>query len=364
VRGYVASGLGVTRGLRASVRFERNAGDPDGRNRQCAVGRPEPLKTSPRRPYDAAAASGSGDQAIPLIVSVVVNYRGLVDTRECVNSLLACLYENHSIVIVDNASGSDDADRLAAEFGPRVHVIASDKNLGYGGGANLGLRWALGLQASYVWVLNNDTIIEPGCIGRLADSMVANPGYGILSPQIVAPVGPEAPSGIWFAGGRVLLNRAEARHRTERLDGEGVVNTEYVTGCAMFIRCAALADTGLFWEHLFLYWEDVDLSLRMLRAGWRLGVVPHARIQHMIHGSVTSGIVEYYHFRNALITIRPYATRPATAAAILFLAGGVARRWSRALVRRRSAPIAATRGLIVGLLLTFGRPTKGSDRGT
>lgn len=114
--------------------------------------------------------------------------------------MLASSYERHSVVVVDNASPCGDADRLLAEFGGRVHVIASRESLGYGGGANLGLRWALDRGATYAWVLNNDTVVDPACIGMLVDGMESNPRLGVLSPQILCAVGPDAPSGVRFSG--------------------------------------------------------------------------------------------------------------------------------------------------------------------
>jgi GT2 family glycosyltransferase len=294
-----------------------------------------------------------------LVVSIVVNHDGLDDTLRSVRSLLASSYARHQVVVVDNASPAGDAARLSTEFGDRIVVIASAKNVGYGGGANLGLRWALAHEAGYAWVLNNDTIVDPNCIRRLVNAMAANLAFGVLSPQISAPVGPEAPVGIWYAGGRILLGRAEVRHSFEPLaplEGHGVVETEYVTGCAMFIRTASLADTGLFWEPLFLYWEDVDLSLRMRRSGWRLGVVPDARISHAIHGSVVSSTLEYFHFRNALLIVRTFGTTRNIVSGLLNLAGGVARRWARALLRRRPAPAGATKGLLAGVVLTVRWP--------
>jgi hypothetical protein len=294
----------------------------------------------------------------------VVNYGGFGDTRQCVQSLLASSRGRHAVVVVDNASPSDDAGRLSAEFGDRIEVISAPRNLGYGGGANLGLTWALDHAAAYAWVLNNDTIVDPGCIGALVDAMESNPGYGLLSPQISAPVGPEAPAGIWYSGGRVLLERAETRHSTERVEGGSVIETGYVTGCAMFIRCTSLTETGLFWEPLFLYWEDVDLSLRMRRAGWHLGVVPSAGIRHEIHGSIPSRTLEYYHFRNALVVVRSYGSRSTIVSALVFLAGGVARRWARALLRRRSAATAAAaaRGLLAGVAMAVRPPARASDK--
>jgi GT2 family glycosyltransferase len=293
----------------------------------------------------------------------VVNYCGLEDTLRAVKSLLAATYERHLIVVVDNASPSGDATRLLAEVGDRVEIIASEANLGFGGGANLGISRARSQDAAYVWVLNNDTIVDPICVRQLVDAMESNPRYGILSPQISAPIGPEAPDGIWFSGGRVLLERAETRHSINRIEGSEIVETGYVTGCAMFLRVAALAETGLFWEPLFLYWEDLDLSLRMRLAGWNLGVLPVAQIHHAIHGSVASGTQDFYHFRNALVIVRTFGSPSNAATALCFLVGGVVRRWARALLRRGPAPTGATRGFLVGIGLALRWPTSVTGRG-
>ena len=312
---------------------------------------------------DVVPATGVAAGSVqPLVVSIVVDYDGLDDTLRCVRSLLDSSYDSHRIVVVDNGSPSGDGPRLSAEFGDSVVVISSERNLGYGGGANLGLSWALENEAAYAWVLNNDTIVDPTCIGRLVEAMESHPEFGVLSPQIAARVGPEAPSGIWYAGGTVLLRRAEVRHSFEEIQGPAPVPTQYVTGCAMFLRSSSLAEVGLFWEPLFLFWEDVDLSLRMRRSGLKLGVVPAARIRHEIHGSIGPATLEYYHFRNAFVVVRKYGSASTALSGLLFLAGGVARRWARAMLRRRPAPIAATRGLVAGLRLAIGSRSAESPR--
>jgi GT2 family glycosyltransferase len=314
------------------------------------------LTPSPLSRDRGSESRTSENQIVPLVVSIVVNYGGLDDTRQCVASVLASSYEHHSVVVVDNASPSGDADRLLAEFGGRVRVIASRENLGYGGGANLGLRWALDHGAAYAWVLNNDTVVDPGCIEMLVDGMESNPGLGVLSPQILCAVGPDAPSGVWFSGGSLQLGKARARHSRQRLTGTSIAATEFVTGCAMFVRCSALTGTGLFWEPLFLYWEDVDLSVRMRRAGWKLGVVPNALIQHRVHGSIGAWTQDYYYFRNALIVVRRCGSRSAAITGLYYLTAGVVRRWARALCRRRPAPTGATRGLLAAIVPAFRWP--------
>ncbi len=309
-----------------------------------------------RNQADTAATGGSGPGKLPSVMSIVVNYRGLRHTRGCVTSLLEVDYPNHSVVVVDNASGGGDFEALRAEFGSSIEVIHADRNLGYGGAANLGLELARESGASYAWVLNNDTEVDPAAVRELVGAMERETDYGIMSPRIDAPVGPESPFGIWYAGGTANLAKVTTRQETMASDSPlAVVPTGYITGCAMFIRCRALAETGLFWAPLFLYWEDVDLSFRMRRAGWRLGVVPAARVFHIIHGSVASGVVRYYYYRNAILVANRHLHARGAAQATLSLAVRASRRCAASILKRDGPfPFAEARGLLVGVAATIG----------
>lgn len=291
----------------------------------------------------------------PLVVSIVINYRGFEQTRVCVASLLAVDYPNHSIVVLDNASGGSDVADLRAAFGGSIEVIASERNLGYGGGANLGLEWALRAGAGYAWVLNNDTEVDARSVGRLVEAMERETDYGVMSPQINAPVGPEAPFGVWYAGGTADLARVITRHELVAADSTvAVVPTDFVTGCAMFLRCRALDQTGLFWAPFFLYWEDVDLSYRLRRAGWRLGVVPAARIVHFVHGSVQSKVLRYYYYRNAIVLAKRHIRGRGAARAFLSLATRASRRLAASVLKGDGPlPLAETRGLLAGAAMAL-----------
>jgi GT2 family glycosyltransferase len=292
----------------------------------------------------------------------VINYRGLEQTALCVASLAAADYPNHSIVVVDNASGGPELEALRGTLGGSIEIIGSERNLGYGGGANLGLEWARHAGAAYAWVLNNDTEVDSRSVDELVEVMERETQYGILTPQIGAPIGPEAPFGIWFAGGTVNLGRANTEHGVVPLASSPAVQpTGYVTGCAMFIRMRALDVTGLFWEPFFLYWEDVDLSLRMRRAGWLLGVVPAARVLHFVHGSIPSKTFRYYSTRNAiLIAKRHLHGRGATRAAV-WVAARAMRSCARSLTKRGGPlPIPEVRGLVAGVTMAFGLRRLGS----
>lgn len=283
----------------------------------------------------------------PLVASIVVNYKGLEQTRVCVASLLAVDYASHSIAVVDNGSGPQEIAALREAFGPSIEIIESERNLGYGGGANLGLDWASRAGAAYAWVLNNDTKVDPGSVRELVDAMEREPAYGILSPQIDAPVGPESPFGVWYAGGTADLARVTTHHVLSSPPASPeVVPTGFVTGCAPFFRRAALEQTGLFWAALFLYWEDVDLSLRMREAGWGVGVVPAARIVHFVHGTIPSRLVRYYYYRNAILVARRHLGRRGAAQAFRSLLVRASRRFAASVIKRDGPlPTAEARGL-------------------
>ena len=102
---------------------------------------------------EPAASSPLGGHSrpdlLPLVVSVVVNYRGLADTLACVDSLRSVQYPRHRVLVVENGSGSQEADALSTALPSDVHLIVSETNHGYGGAANLGLRWAAEAGAAY-----------------------------------------------------------------------------------------------------------------------------------------------------------------------------------------------------------------------
>jgi GT2 family glycosyltransferase/glycosyltransferase involved in cell wall biosynthesis len=303
-----------------------------------------------KRTATAKRAATGRRTSKPAVAVVVVTFDALPDTTACVESLLAGTYPNQTVAVVDNGS-SGEAEALRARFGDAIETLAMGRNLGYGAGANVGIRHALEAGADYVWVLNNDTIVRPDTVAKLVAAMEAHAEIGVASPQISAPEGPEAPGGIWFAGGVVDLRRGETRHLTEPLaEDSDPVSFDFLTGCAPFFRAAVLRQVGLFWERLFLFWEDTDLDLRVRRAGWTACVVPDARLHHAIHGSTSHGVVAYYHFRNALLVAwRHGGTRTALRAAT-HLSVEVARRWPRAMLRRCPTPTSETRGLLAGLL--------------
>jgi GT2 family glycosyltransferase len=208
----------------------------------------------------------------PPVAVVVVNWNGLEDTQRCLDSLGRLDYPAIGVIVVDNGSTDGSAARLAAIAG--VELVRSDRNLGFAGGANLGIRRGLAAGAAYVWLLNNDTEVEPGTLSALVEEAEVDPRIGIVGGVL-----PEA-----WGGGRINQWTGVVRPVTD--PGE---RPDYIAGTCMLVRREVFERIGLFDEAFFFYYEDADLCRRARAAGWQLAVAPDARVEHEGGASVNRG---------------------------------------------------------------------------
>jgi len=231
---------------------------------------------------------------------VVVNWNGIVETRRCVRSLLRLRGASVRIVVVDNASTDGSASALRAEF-PDVAVVELPANLGYAAAANAGIRWARDNALTYVWLLNNDTLVDPGALEAFVAAARRIGGACILAPRIVTG---EEGADTWSAGGslrwpwmervqRGVDVRAEPCGEMERVD--------WASGCSLFFPLSTVDQTGPLDERYFLYLEDVDWCRTARRHGVGTWYVPEARVWHAVSrsvGAVDGRILRYYACRN------------------------------------------------------------------
>jgi GT2 family glycosyltransferase len=237
----------------------------------------------------------------PKVVVILINWNGKVDTLECLASLRQDLYPNRHTLIVDNGSTDDSAAAIRAQFS-EVEVLETGANLGFTGGNNIGIKWALDEGADYVFLLNNDTIVEPDALTALVQTAEAMPNYGLLGPVIHYYDRPEE---VWFGGSSVDMLRGKADHSNEQAPPRDAPpqNIPWATGCAMLIRADIIRTLQGFDDRYFLYWEDVDLCFRIREQGYDLGLVPQSRIYHKVSRSFTgiSRVACYYTVRNNLL---------------------------------------------------------------
>ena len=240
---------------------------------------------------------------LPIVAVIIVNWNGKTDTLECLASLRQDCYPNKQIIVVDNGSADDSISVLRATH-PDVTVLETGANLGFTGGNNTGIEYALQQGVDYLYLLNNDTTVEPDALQALVEAAEADASYGLLTPVIHYY---EQPEETWFAGSRIDLARGIAVHDNHRVPArtEGPIQIPWASGCAMLLRAALMRQLGGLDERYFLNWEDVDFSLRVRALGSNISLVPAARIYHKVGRSfgASSGVGHYYYVRNNLLLV-------------------------------------------------------------
>ncbi len=243
----------------------------------------------------------------PRVAIIIVIWNGKADTLECLQSLNADAYPNKEIVIVDNGSTDGSVADVRREF-PTVTIIETGKNLGFTGGNNVGIRHALANGAGYLYLLNNDTTVEPDALAALVAAAEAQPAAGLLAP-IIFEYYPPRP--IWFAGSKMELSRGAAWHDNSHVPEptEAPYEIPWATGCAMLIPAPLMRDLGGFDDRYYLSVEDVDLCVRVRKAGRVVVAVPAAIIYHKggRSGLRMTGIRNYYAVRNSLLLMRKHS---------------------------------------------------------
>ncbi|HET9476073.1 MAG TPA: glycosyltransferase family 2 protein [Dehalococcoidia bacterium] len=242
----------------------------------------------------------------PRVFTIVLNWNGLSDTRECLDSLRKTDYSANRIIVVDNGSAEDEGAVLEQEFGGFIEVIRNPVNLGFAGGMNVGIRRALESGAEYLLLLNNDVTVEPGYL----TAMVAAAGnHADLAAACPKAYFRDPPDVIYSTGGSVNLWTGTARQigRGQRdrgqFDREDV--REYADGLCMLIPAAAMETVGALDEEYFTYWEETDWCFRARKKGLRCYYVPAAKVWHKAERSLSSTDEFHYHYqRNALLFVR------------------------------------------------------------
>jgi len=215
----------------------------------------------------------------PRVACVVLNWNGWQDTIACLTAIDGLDYDNRFVIVVDNGSTNDSVQRIR-EAHPAVELICTGRNLGYAGGVNVGIRLALERGAEFVWLLNNDAKPLPNALSALVGKALEQPDLGAVG-SVLMYMSSQTEVQAW-GGGRVNCWLGRASHATSRKEDPWF---DYLTGASLLLRCAALAKVGLFDDGFFLYWEDTDLSFRLRRQGWRLGVAAESVVLHKVGAS-------------------------------------------------------------------------------
>ena len=249
------------------------------------------------------------DAGQPSAAVIVLNWNGTDDTLECLASLQHVTYPRTEIIVVDNGSRPSPRQRIGALY-PRLTYLENPRNLGYAGGNNVGIRYALKHGHDYVCVLNNDTVVEPEFLTAAITVAESDPRIAVTGIKVLAF---RDPSKVWVAYGRVTYDYGLVRLIGFYADDqrfEDQLDVDWVPGTALLLRRRALEEIGLFDEAFFAYHEDVDWCTAARERGWRVVFAPTARILHKGHRSSGQGYVtprQYLSGHNMVLFVKKHA---------------------------------------------------------
>ncbi|WP_047682711.1 MULTISPECIES: glycosyltransferase family 2 protein [Xenorhabdus] len=274
-----------------------------------------------------------------MIYIIVLNWNGAEDTISCVKSLLKSNYDNYNIIVVDNKSTDNSYLKLKYELpiiagnptnffeisienikkhkcqrNKEILLIQSGSNLGYAGGNNIGILFALNqTDMEYVWILNNDTEVHPSAIEELIIKCKSNSEIGICGSRLILFDDRTKMQSLGGIHNKLLcttkqyawMQNASIKYN----DNEVAEKIDYVVGAAMFLTKRCLNNVGLLSEDYFLYFEELDICLRAKSKGFLIGVCSESHVYHKEGASTGGGknnIADYYSIRNRLIVTRKF----------------------------------------------------------
>ncbi len=226
------------------------------------------------------------------IGAVVLAYGSGGEYAPLVDSLLAEGVPPASILVVHNPAEAGEAPPAVP---PGCELLQAERNLGYAAGMNLGIARMSGRGHELLLLLTHDARLRSGALETLTGAAAQNPGFGVLGPALLLADTdqPFSFGGITRASGTA----AHLRERPSEID-DGVAACDWVDGGTMLVRTAALDLTGGFDERFWGYCEESDLCLRMLRAGFGVGVVVDAFAEQAPGGPKRPGAWAYLQTRN------------------------------------------------------------------
>jgi GT2 family glycosyltransferase len=254
---------------------------------------------------------------------IVLNWNGREDTLACLRSLGdAGLPDRTTVLVVDN--GSEDGSEVAVrESFPEVELLQTGSNLGFAGGNNAGIEYALDRGAEAVLLLNNDTEVASGFLAPMVDQLDRDPRTGIVGASIAYH---HDPTRLWaWGGGRFDVATGWVRHLAGPVTSPEIhasgTRRFYVTGCAMLIRRAVIEEVGSLSTAYFHFCEDVDFCLKAERAGWGLQVAGDAFLTHKVSATtrVSSPAFLYYNLRSRLNLVRNFGPAEAPSSIALVI---------------------------------------------
>ena len=249
----------------------------------------------------------SSKKQSPSVHIIILNWNNMQDTSKCLESLQGLKYKNYELVVVDNGSKNHEGDQLKNRF-PEIILIKNPTNLGFTGGCNTGIKYALEQNADYIFLLNNDTIVSDDFLGKLVDFYESTPDAGHVCPLTLAL----DKQTILYGGARFnlwtgiirMINKGKLKKDVTL--SANPYKTDYASGACDLVSTNLIKKIGMLDDSYFFYFEDTDWSYLAREHGYESYVVPTAEIYHKKSASTNSmkrfsRMPAFYLARNGLL---------------------------------------------------------------
>src|SRR4030043_1371036 len=255
----------------------------------------------------------------PKVAIILLNYNGLADTIECLESLEKVTYPNYELNLVDNCSDGNDVEILREKYNHLYDnlIEIKPKNLGFAGGNDFALRKLRNREdIDYFFLLSNDTTVKEDFLEILVQTAERDGKIGIVGPKIFFY---EEPSKVWFSGGEIDWFRASFLEKKDNYFRKTPLKVRILQGCCWLVRKEVFNKIGYLDENYYLYFEDADFCTRAKKAGYLIVWEPNSIMYHKINLKPrrTSPTGFYHYYRSKIIFMKKLAPWPYK---ILFLA--------------------------------------------
>jgi GT2 family glycosyltransferase len=242
----------------------------------------------------------------PKISIILLNWNGMKDTLECLDSLKAVTGPKFRTLVVDNGSSDGSVAAIRAAH-PHVPIFETGKNLGFAGGNNVALEWAID-KSEWILLLNNDTAVDPSFLEAFLAAAKEQPNAKILGAKIYRYSDKnriDHLGGFWNPS----IAEFESPASNQLDDGisfEAMQQVDYVCGAALFMHASVPKTIGLLEPNFFLFWEETDFCIRAKKAGFEVWTAPKAKVYHKVSSSFTGGKphMHYFWWRSRLLWIQ------------------------------------------------------------
>lgn len=266
---------------------------------------------------------------------IILNYNGWEDTIECINGL-SCIKYPHMIIVVDNSSYDESYEQLQHRLGKEIVLIRNAKNLGYAGGNNVGLKYAVEHDCDFLCVLNNDTIIEEDFLTPCINELIEHSDTGFVGPTLI-----DYKTGlVQSTGGDISIKKAIATQKNRDAHYATLqerIECDYVGGACIVLKAEQLKRLGYIPESYFLFFEETEWCYKSKKRGYRNICLGKVCIKHKGSVSInkTDGLNGYLLNRNRIAFARRNCDK--TSQALFIYVALVAKNIIRMIALRKDA---------------------------